>query len=46
MYLAHPEFIDLFIQQQLFNAKSAGHAYEILHAEESEDFNYFLEDPS
>ena len=32
------------IQRQLFNAHSPAHAYEILHAEESEDFNYFLED--
>ncbi|MFT5050492.1 MAG: PTS system fructose-specific IIC component [Chlamydiales bacterium] len=32
------------IQRQLFNAKSPAHAYLILHAEESEDFNYFLED--
>lgn len=35
---------DPIIQRQLFNAESPAHAYEILHAEESEDFNYFLED--
>ncbi len=34
---------NLAIQQQLFNAKSAAHAYEVLHGEETEDFNYFLE---
>jgi len=33
-------------QELLFNAKSAAHAYEILHGEESEDFNYFLEAPA
>jgi len=33
------------LQEMLFNAKSAAHAYEILHGEESEDFNYFLESP-
>ncbi|TDJ72246.1 MAG: PTS fructose transporter subunit IIA [Planctomycetota bacterium] len=31
------------VQRQLFTAKTPAHAYEILHAEESEDFNYFLE---
>lgn len=35
---------DPSIQRQLFDAKSPAHAYEILHAEESEDFNYWLED--
>lgn len=32
------------LQVQLYNAKSPAHVYEILHAEEFEDFNYFLED--
>jgi mannitol/fructose-specific phosphotransferase system IIA component (Ntr-type)/Kef-type K+ transport system membrane component KefB len=32
------------IQRQLFSAKSPAHAYEILHAEEFEDYNYFLDD--
>ena len=32
------------IQVQLFNATSAAHAYELLHAEEAENFNYFLKD--
>jgi mannitol/fructose-specific phosphotransferase system IIA component (Ntr-type) len=35
---------DRNIQLQLYNASSPAHAYEILHAEEFEDFNYFLED--
>ena len=33
------------LQLQLYNAKSPAHVYEILHAEEFEEFNYFLEDP-
>jgi mannitol/fructose-specific phosphotransferase system IIA component (Ntr-type) len=37
---------DLAFQEQLFNAKSPAHACEILHGEESEDFNYFLDDPT
>ncbi len=32
------------IQAQLFEARSPAHAWEVLHAEEAEDFNYFLED--
>jgi mannitol/fructose-specific phosphotransferase system IIA component (Ntr-type) len=35
---------DLDFQDQLFNASSAAHACELLHGEESEDFNYFLEE--
>ncbi len=35
---------DRNIQRQVFSAKSAAHVHEILHAEEAEDFNYFLED--
>ncbi len=31
------------LQIQLYNAKSPAHVYEILHAEEFEDFNYFLD---
>ena len=34
---------DSSVQQQLFNAMSPAHAYEILNGEEAEDFNYFLE---
>jgi mannitol/fructose-specific phosphotransferase system IIA component (Ntr-type) len=32
-------------QSQLFNATSPAHASELLHGEEFEDFNYFLESP-
>lgn len=33
------------IRDQLYHAESSAHAYELLHAdEESEDFNYFLEE--
>jgi PTS system fructose-specific IIC component len=33
------------IRDQLYRAESSAHAYELLHAdEESEDFNYFLEE--
>jgi len=36
---------DRSIQQQLYHVDTPAHAYELLHAdEESEDFNYFLED--
>jgi len=42
--LARAIGLDPNIQRQLFNARSPAHVYEILHAEESEDFNYFLED--
>jgi len=37
---------DAAFQDQIFNSTSAAHAYELLHGEESEDFNYFLEDES
>ena len=36
---------DANVRRRLFSARSAAHAYEILHAEESADFNYFLESP-
>lgn len=32
------------VKRSLFAAKSPAHAYEVLHAEEAETFNYFLED--
>lgn len=32
------------LREQLYHADTAAHAYEILHAEDSEDFNYYLED--
>lgn len=35
---------DADVQRQLFRARSAAHAYDVLHAEEAADFNYFLED--
>lgn len=35
---------DLNIREQLYHARSPAHAYSVLHAEEAEDLNYFLED--
>ncbi len=36
---------DRSIQRELYSAKSAAHAYEVLHADEqTEDFNYFLDE--
>lgn len=35
---------DRAFQDQLFESKSPAHAYELLHGDESEDFNYFMED--
>lgn len=37
---------DPLLQSRLYGAATAAHAYEILHGEETEDFNYFLEDES
>ncbi len=37
-------FSDRGIEQQLYHARTPAHAYELLHHEESEDFNHFLED--
>jgi mannitol/fructose-specific phosphotransferase system IIA component (Ntr-type) len=34
---------DRNVRRQLYNAKSAAHAYDILHAEEAESFNVFLQ---
>jgi mannitol/fructose-specific phosphotransferase system IIA component (Ntr-type) len=31
------------VRRQLYNARSAAHAYELLHAGEAEGFNYFFE---
>lgn len=42
--LARTIGIDRAFQDQLFQAKSAAHAYELLHGEESESFNYFLDE--
>lgn len=36
---------DWSLQLQLYNAKTPAHVYEILHAEEFEDYNYFLDGP-
>jgi Kef-type K+ transport system membrane component KefB len=35
---------DRNIREQLYHARSAAHAYQLLHAEETEEFNYFLQD--
>ena len=35
---------DRAFQEQLFDSQSPAHAYELLHGEESEDFNYFMDD--
>jgi Kef-type K+ transport system membrane component KefB/mannitol/fructose-specific phosphotransferase system IIA component len=35
---------DRAFQDQLFESKSPAHAYELLHGEESEDFNYFMDE--
>lgn len=35
---------DRNFQEMLFHADSPAHAYEVLHDEEAESFNYFLED--
>lgn len=44
--LARTIGVDPAFQAQLFDARNAAHAWEILHGEDSEDFNYFLEDRS
>jgi Kef-type K+ transport system membrane component KefB/mannitol/fructose-specific phosphotransferase system IIA component len=35
---------DRAFQEQLFDSVSPAHAYELLHGEESEDFNYFMDE--
>ena len=35
---------DVNLQEQLYHARSAAHAYDVLHADEAEDINYFIED--
>lgn len=35
---------DINLREQLYHARSAAHAYDVLHAEAAEDINYFLED--
>jgi mannitol/fructose-specific phosphotransferase system IIA component (Ntr-type)/NhaP-type Na+/H+ or K+/H+ antiporter len=35
---------DVNMREQLYHARSAAHAYQVLHADDAEDLNYFLED--
>ena len=35
---------DVNMREQLYHARSAAHAYEVLHADDAEEINYFLED--
>jgi mannitol/fructose-specific phosphotransferase system IIA component (Ntr-type) len=42
--LARTVGTDLAFQERLFSARSPAHAHELLHGEESEHFNTFLED--
>ncbi len=35
---------DLTLREQLYHARSPAHAYNVLHAEEAQELNYFLED--
>ena len=42
--LARAVGTDRTFQDQLFQSKSPAHAYELLHGEESERFNYFMDD--
>ena len=35
---------DVNLREQLYHARSAAHAYDVLHADAAEDLNYFLED--
>lgn len=35
---------DANLAEQLYHARSAAHAYDVLHADEQTDLNYFLED--
>lgn len=35
---------DVNLREQLYHARSAAYAYDVLHAEEAQDLNYFLED--
>jgi Kef-type K+ transport system membrane component KefB/mannitol/fructose-specific phosphotransferase system IIA component (Ntr-type) len=42
--LARTVGTDRVFQERLFDSKSPAHAYELLHGEESEGFNYFMDD--
>ncbi|MFC1758503.1 cation:proton antiporter [Planctomycetota bacterium] len=35
---------DVNLREQLYHARNAAHAYNVLHADEAEDINYFIED--
>lgn len=35
---------DVHLREQLYHARNAAHAYNVLHADEAEDINYFIED--
>ena len=35
---------DVNFREQLYHARSAAHAYDVIHHEDAEDLNYFLED--
>lgn len=35
---------DVNFREQLYHARSAAHAYDVLHADDAQDLNYFLED--
>ncbi len=35
---------DVNLREQLYHARNAAHAYDVLHADEAEEINYFLED--
>lgn len=35
---------DVNLREQLYHARSAAHAYDVLHADEAQDINYFLEE--
>jgi len=35
---------DVNLREQLYHARSPAHAYDVLHADDAEELNYFLED--
>lgn len=35
---------DVNLREQLYHARSAAHAYQVLHADDAEEINYFLEE--
>src|SRR5690606_10584765 len=35
---------DINLREQLYHARSAAHAYNVLHADEATDINYFIEE--